>query len=288
MHHRFPHLAQRMFNVPLALHPAKAEIVMAALADRLGIAHLFNAGAPVALGNFEMDEDDRAEDRAYLVQNGVAIIPVEGCLVQKLGSLRPYSGMTGYDGIRYNFLDAWNDDDVKAIVLDIDSPGGEVAGCFDLADTIFRARGRKPIWAMLNENAFSAAYAIASACDQISVPRTGGTGSIGVISMIADISKALSEGGITVNIIQFGARKADGSEVLPLSTEARARFQADVNTIGQLFVNTVARNRKLKASAVAAQQATTYLGQDGLRAGLADMVAAPDAAFRALLKSLKT
>jgi ClpP class serine protease len=71
---------------------------------------------------------------------GIAVIPISGTLVQKLGSLRPYSGMTGYDGIRQAFLTAMEDQDVSGICLDIDSPGGEVAGCFDLVDVIYSSR----------------------------------------------------------------------------------------------------------------------------------------------------
>lgn len=281
-----PHLAQRLFNVPLALHPVKAEIVMAALADRFGVAHLFREGAPVALGAPMMNDEDAAEDKPYAVLNGIALIPVQGTLVAKLGSVQPYSGMTGYDGIRVMFLTALRDPDVDAIVLDIDSPGGEVAGLFDLADTVFASRAVKPIWSILNENAYSAGYALASAASRICVPRTGGTGSIGVIAMIADMSKALSEAGITVNVIQFGARKADGYPELPLAPQGRARFQADIDTLGMLFAATVARNRDLKPAQVIAMQAMTYLGADGVKQGLADMVASPDDAFQALKKSL--
>jgi signal peptide peptidase SppA len=287
MNQRFPHLAQRLFNVPLALHPSKAEVVMAALADRFGVARLFgNSGAPVALLPSDISDDGAAEDKPYAVIDQIAIIPVQGTLVARLGCLQPYSGMTGYDGIRIMFLQALRDPDVEAIVLDIDSPGGEVASLFDLADTVFAARAVKPIWAILNENAFSAGYALASAAETICVPRTGGAGSIGVICMIADMSKALSEAGITVNVIQFGARKADGYPELPLSPQGRARFQADIDTLGTLFVNTVARNRNIKSSAVLATQAMTYMGMDAVNQGLADMVASPDAAFRALKKTL--
>ena len=150
------------------------------------------------------------------------MIQVEGTLVQKLGTLRPYSGMTGYDGIRQNFLEALSDPAVEAIVLDIDSPGGEVAGCFDLVDTIYAARGEKPIWSVLSESAYSAGYAIASAADRIVVPRTGGTGSIGVISMHVDWSQALTEAGVKVTFITYGERKADGHPEIPLSGSAYA------------------------------------------------------------------
>ena len=285
--HNLPYLAQRVFNTPLALHPSKAEMVMAAVGERFGVTKVFSSIRPMA-----MEDDDfngGGESEAWtlpVTEQGIALIPVQGMLVGKLGCLHPWCGMTGYDGIRANFVQAFNDPDVKAIILDIDSPGGEVGGCFDLADMIFAARGKKPIWAVLNENAFSSAYALASAADRICVPRTGGTGSIGVIALIADMSQALKDSGVTVNIIQFGARKADGYPEIPLAPEARKRFQADVNAIGQLFVNTVARNRRVKSSAVAAQQAVTFMGQAGVRAGLADYVCAPDAAYRALVREL--
>lgn len=283
---QYPHLAQRMFNVPLAILPQKAEVVMAALADRFGIAKLFRAnGESVALSDWDMD-DEPAPYRPYEVVNGIAIIPVTGTLVQKLGTMRPYSGMTGYDGLRANFSLALADDEVDAIVLDIDSPGGEVAGCFDLADDIYRARGEKPLKAILTENAFSAAYALASACDNIYVPRTGGTGSVGVICMHTDLSRALDKAGITVTIIQYGARKADGNDVSPLTNTALDRFQSDVDAMGELFVDTVARNRRLTTKAVRNTQASTFLGAKGVEIGFADAVMAPQEAMASLLAEL--
>ena len=283
-----PHLAQRLFNTPLAITPGKAEIVMAALADHFGIARLFreSTGDVVMLGPYDGPRGVSHEDRGYDIAAGVAIIPVCGTLVQKNGTLRPGSGMMGYDGIRANLSMALEDEAVRAIVLDVDSPGGEVAGCFDLVDSIYNARGEKPIWAILSESAYSAAYAIASAADRVVVPRTGGTGSVGVICMHVDFSKALGAQGVDVTLIQYGARKADGNEYKPLSKEALARFQADVDAMGELFVNTVARNRGMKAAAVRNTQATTFLGAAGVDIGFADSVMSPDAAFRALLDSL--
>lgn len=292
---RFPHIAQKLFNVPLAIYPQKAEIIIGALAQRLGIMSFTRTdGMQVKpLAYFAEDDDDdpaygQAEPwqaSAYENLGGIAVIPIEGTLVQKLGTLRPYSGMTGYDGIRQNFLAALTDPDVNAIFLDIDSPGGECAGCFDLADAIFNARGNKPIWAVLNENAFSAAYALASAADYITIPRTGATGSIGTLLMHVDFSRALDESGLTVRFLTYGARKADAYPEQPLSDEAAATLQGFIDSSGELFVQTVARNRGIEADVVRDTQARALMPDEAIALGLVDEVMAPDAAFRALLAS---
>jgi signal peptide peptidase SppA len=214
------------------------------------------------------------------------VIPVADTLVQKLGSMTPYSGMTGYDGIAANFAQALADPNVKGIMLDIDSPGGEVAGCFDLVDMIAEARGRKPIRAMLSERAFSAAYAIACATDLITVPRTGGTGSVGVITMHVDYSRALDKEGFTVTLITCGSRKAEGNPYEPLPDAARAAIQAEIDAVGLLFAQTVAANRGMPVEAVQATQAATYLGQAGVDIGFADAVASPEIALREFIKTV--
>ncbi|CNI59393.1 protease 4 [Yersinia pekkanenii] len=275
-----PHLAQRLFNTPLALHPHKAEVVMAALTDRFGLTRIQS--------NADWDCDDdtfsrKGRDCGYDVIEGVAVIPIQGTLVQKLGTLRPYSGMTGYDGIRASFLTAMNDDAVKGICFDIDSPGGEVAGCFDLVDEIYAARGAKPIWSILSENAYSAAYALASAADRIIVPRTGGVGSIGVIVMHVDWSQRIKSDGVQVTIITFGSRKAESNPYEALSEEAKKAIQSDVDEMGRLFVSTVSRNRGIAERTIRDTEAACYLAVDGVQLGLADEVASPDVAFRDLL-----
>lgn len=277
-----PHLAQRLFNTPLALHPRKAEVVMAALTDRFGLTRI------QSMSDWG-DEDDgqfsrQARDTGYDVVEGVAIIPIQGTLVQKLGTLRPYSGMTGYDGIRACFLSALNDSEVRAICLDIDSPGGEVAGCFDLVDEIYAARGSKPVWAILSESAYSAAYAIASAADKIVVPRTGGVGSVGVIVMHVDWSQKIKNDGLQVTIITYGDRKAESNPYEPLSETARKAIQSDIDEMGRLFVSTVSRNRGIAEKNVRDTEAACFLGADGVQLGLADEMASPDAAFRDLLQ----
>jgi len=263
-----PHLAQRLFNTPLAIHPRKAEIAMYALADRLGVRSMVQMDGGLVAPMAWDDDDDvvfasqrrSSADPGYDLAGPVALIGVTGTLVQKLGSLRPFSGMTGYDGLRQAILTAATDDEVKGIALMVDSGGGEVAGCFDLVDTIHSVRGTKPIWAICDESAYSAAYAIASAADYITVPRTGGVGSVGVICMHVDWSDALTKAGIKVTFVTKGAKKANGHAELPLSDSAFADMQRDIDEMGALFDQTVARNRGMALEAVTATEAGTFMG----------------------------
>lgn len=287
----FPHLAQQVFNRPLAIRPEKAEMIMAALADRLGIARLRmpdgrirafdDDGVTVSIGDAPMDGA-----QGYEIVNGVALIEVHGTLVQRQMGLRPVSGMTGYNAICTNVFSALDDPAVKAIALDIDSGGGDVAGAFDLADAMFAARGAKPIWAILDESACSAAYLLAATADRITVPRTGSAGSIGVICLHADVTKMLEKEGITVTVLTYGANKADGNPAMPLSDAARARMQADIDVVGELFVASIARYRRMSASAIHNQEAGVFMGVRALEAGLVDAVLSPGAAFAALAASL--
>ncbi len=285
-----PHIAQRVFNTPLLIHPVKAKVIVDALASRFNISatrYLIPAASEDDGGEYVFDRASR-DDAGYDRIGPVAVIPVQGTLVQRAGWMDAMSGMTGYTAIRSMLDTALHDDRVQAIAFDIDSPGGEVAGCFDLADAIYEARGIKPLWAILDESAFSAAYAIASACDTITVPRTGGAGSIGVITMHTDISRAIDAAGMTVTIITHGDRKAEGTELLPLTPDVRARIQADINTLGEMFIATVARNRALAPDTVRDMQAGTFMGAQAVAQGLADTLAAPDMALSALLDSLST
>lgn len=216
----------------------------------------------------------------YALVNGIAIIPVLGVL-----SKCDWWGCS-YDWMRIGFDAALQDPAVRAIVLQVNSPGGTVDGCFDFADHVFASRGQKPIWAILDESAYSAAYAIASAADHITVPRTGGAGSIGVLTCHVDMSKMLENAGIKVTYIQFGAKKTDGAPEKPLNDEEKACLQSDIDEMGELFVNTVARNRGISVDTVKNTEAGTYLGPASVTLGLCDAVMAPDAAFLALLDKL--
>jgi signal peptide peptidase SppA len=252
-----PHIAGRVFNTPLLISRAKLDTILGVIIPRLQGEHL-------SFGT-------KSVQRGYEVTpQGVAVIPVLGTLVRRASGLDAQSGLTSYAALEDTLAMALKDSGVKAILLDIDSPGGEAGGVFDLADKIFNARKIKPIWAVANEDAFSAAYAIAAAAEKIYLPRTGGVGSIGVIAVHLDQSKAEENVGLTYTAIYAGEHKNDLSPHEPLSDPARTELQSEVNRLYDLFANTVARMRGIDAGAVKATEASLYFGDDAIAAGLAD------------------
>lgn len=187
---------------------------------------------------------DERGGKSFELVDGIAIVPITGCLVQQLGALDPWYGMTGYDGITRKVQDAVVDPDVRGIALMVDSGGGEVSGCHACGEVIYRARAAKPIAAVLDECAYSAAYWLASAAHSIAVPVTGGVGSIGVVSIHADFSAVFKEWGINLTVMRSGERKAEGNPYEPLSEACRDDWQAQMDAVRTLFVDTVARNRR--------------------------------------------
>ncbi|MGU3539989.1 S49 family peptidase [Methylobacterium sp. A54F] len=225
--------------------------------------------------------------RPYVVVDGVLQVPVKGVLLANL-SLAYGSYATGYVYIRRAIERGLVDGNVKGIALICDSPGGEVAGNFDLVDAIHAARGRKPIRAFAHERAYSAAYSIASAADRIVVSRTGGVGSIGVVTSHTDASAALEKAGLKITFIYAGKHKVDGNATEPLPDDVRARWQARIDELMDVFVDTVARNRAMTPEAVRATEALTYTASQALEAGLADEIGSLADAVAAFAADLNT
>lgn len=268
-------IAELLFNRPLMISEAKLNVILQVLGPRF---NLDLSGMP-ALEAAQISDQERSR-AGYRVQNGIGIIGIHGPLMHRvLASEFPSGGPTTYADIRRAFDLAMVDDGVQSIVLDIDSPGGEVHGAFDLADHIYQSRAVKPITAIVNESAYSAAYLLASAASRIVVPRTGGVGSIGVIATHADFSRAEDAAGIAVTHVFAGARKADFSPHQPLGNEAQAVLQSLVGDTYELFVETVARNRGLKAKEVRDTEAGIFEGKKAVTQKLADEVSAVDRAL---------
>ena len=270
-----PHLAARLFGVPLAIHRPKLDVILSVLGARVGLADL---AAPVGY---------TPAARALGPPSGkVAVIPIHGTLVRRTSGIEAESGLASYTGIAAQLDAALASPEIAAILLDIDSPGGESGGVFDLADRIRAASEVKPVWAVANDMAFSAAYALASAATRVFVARTGGVGSIGVIAMHVDQSVKDAQDGVRYTAVFAGERKNDLNPHEPISNEAHAVLKAEVDRIYDLFVETVARHRGLDADAVRATEAGLFFGPDAVATGLADAVGSLDDALTQLTQSL--
>ncbi|HAM40388.1 MAG TPA: Clp protease ClpP [Candidatus Omnitrophica bacterium] len=278
------HIAGLLFNRPLMISEAKLGVILHILGPRL---NLDLSGLPKSEA-VVVSDSERARAGYQVMQNNTAVIGVYGPLMHRcLASEFPSGGPTTYAEIWKAFDMAMADDAVQSVVMDFDTPGGDVSGCFDFADHIYQSRGIKPITAVVNEMAYSAGYLLASACSRIVVPRTGAVGSVGVIACHADFSRAEEAAGITVTHVFAGARKADYSPHAPLGSEALSLLQQSVDETREMFVETVARNRGMTVQAVRDTEAGMFEGKKAVQIGLADEVAPAAKAIAAAGKSKK-
>jgi signal peptide peptidase SppA len=240
----------------------KLDAIVAVLAPRIGVE------APITVAGPHMDAKERS---AYKVEGKIAVIDVSGSLVNRMDA-DALSAMTNYEQIGDELLEAGTNSKIGAIVLRFDSFGGEVSGCFDLAALIADVRQQKPVYAAVDDFAFSAAYLLASACDKVFVSQTAGVGSIGVRAMHVDYSAYNEKMGVKPTTIFAGARKNDLSPDEPLADEARDVLQAEIDRIYGMFAEAVATARGMSVSSIKATEAGLYYGVDAVKAGLADEV----------------
>lgn len=277
-------VASRIFNTPLLIDPRKLQAIVHAIGPRLGVdIEVPEASWPTEKRAF--DPEWSAWDRSVFatVTEGVAVLDVTGTLVHKGAWMGSYSGLTSYDGLSEQLARLVERDDVRALLLNIHSGGGEVAGCFDFVDEIHALRGRLPIVALAADAACSAAYAIASAADQVVVTQTGEVGSVGVVLTHFDYSRMAEDMGVAVTHIYAGKEKVLGSPYKPLSESDRTKLQSEVDALYELFIAKVARNRGLDPDAVRGTEARVYLAEEAVKVRLADRIASG----RQVLEELK-
>ena len=255
---QLPHLASRLYGTPLLVARSKLDIILAVLGDRIGWPEP-KAGLPIPPPRGLPD-----------APSGIAVIPVHGTLVRRALGMEAASGLTSYGEISAMLDAALADPSVTGILLDVDSPGGEAGGVFELAGRVRAADAVKPIWSIASDAAFSAAYAIASAASRVYVTQTAGVGSIGVIAMHVDQSARDAQEGYRYTAITAGDQKNDLSPHQPLDKEASARLQAEVDRLYGIFVDHVSEMRKLESRFVRSTQAGLYFGPEAVTAGLAD------------------
>lgn len=280
------HIASRVLNRPLLLHPTKAEVILHVLEGRLSLDGAVLADLAPDANRF-LGRNLRADGSLKLnrAENGVALIPIVGSLVNRGAWIGSQSGLVSYEGLDALLREAEADPDIRAVVLDIDSPGGEATGMFTVAEQVRRLNAQKPVTAFVNDMAASAAYGIASAAQEIVVSPTSIVGSIGVVLTHMDRSAEMAKKGVKATLIYAGAHKVDGHPFGPLSESVQADLQAEVMAFYDQFVGLVARGRTgLTEAAIRGTQARTFIGQDAIARGLADRIASLDD----ILKSLAT
>lgn len=221
--------------------------------------------------------DNRYE--SFQVQDGVAIIPLQGAIAKKMNLFSQISGGASAELVKRDIEQALADPKIKGIILDVDSPGGTVDGTAEVADFIYNSRGSKPILAYSDGMIASAAYWIASACDSIHISSDTNTiGSIGVVAAHRDYSKAEERMGVKTTEITAGKYKRIASQHEPLSDEGRADIQAKLDYLYTAFVNDVARNRGTSVETVLSDMADgrVFIGKQNIENGLVDGVATLD------------
>lgn len=274
-------LATMAFNQPVFLEPSYGKVFYSVLAGRIGANSLTDAeGQTIEASDFEASVAGFTPrtNKSYVVKDGIAVIPIIGSLTHRSGHIRPTSGMTGYDGIHHMITQAINDEDVKGLMLDIDSPGGQVAGCFDCADFIAEMRNIKPIWALANNMNCSAAQLLASACSYRLVTQTSRVGSIGVLIAHTNIEKMLEQKGTEITLVHSGSQKVDGNPYQSLPDHVRKKWQAEADDLRQQFAMKVSEYTGMELDKVLSTEAGVFTGQAAVDVGLAsELVSAMDA-----------
>lgn len=213
------------------------------------------------------------------VADGIGILCIDGPLEAKPSG---WGFFDDYECILDRFRNLIYSDSVACVLLKIDSPGGDASGLDETVRAMMRCKAetKKPVYAYADEGAYSAAYALACAADEIYLPEPGGLGSVGVISAIVSVVKMNEKLGVDVELITSGSRKADGNPDAPITNEAKAHVQRRVDQLAAIYYDLVSETRDMSVKAVKAMQADTYYGAEAVEIGLADDVMSLDDVLR--------
>lgn len=280
-------LAARIFDTPLLIASSKLDVILAVLGPRLGLDLPMPVASPEteakARGKIEFLAAKRAAEGGRFFESRVAMVQITGTLANRVSGLGAMSGLSGYESIAEDVQKLADDPSVDGILLEVDSFGGEAAGCFDCADKIRAAAGKKPIFGVANQYAMSAGFALLSQADRVFVPQSGEVGSIGVVTTHMDLTKAAEKAGVKVTHVFAGKHKVDGSPWLELSDDVRSRIQSEVSVLYDQFAKAAGRvPGRLDEAGARATEAMTYIGQQAVDAKLADVVGDKAAALDAL------
>ncbi len=267
-----------VLTAPWAIEPAKLLEIQAIYATHLRGEKIDIAAVEAKLGHALANEP-----KGYTIDNGVAVLPVDGVIAKRANLFTQISGGTSSELIGRDFKTALADPSVHSIILTIDSPGGTVDGTITLADMV--AASSKPVVALASGTMASAAYWIGSAASAVYITdATTVVGSIGVVATHTDVSKSQDAKGIKTTEIAAGKYKRIASSYGPLSLEGRQTIQDQVDYTYALFVDAVAKQRGVSAKQVLSDMADgrIFIGQQAIDAGLVDGVSTLDALVQQL------
>ena len=256
---KFSHLSSLVFNKPLMVTQDYAETIAVVLSDRL---NLDVEGLQI--------KSDAKDQREATTNKGVAVIPIIGSMSHRATGIEAMSGMTSYATLQKQFEAAFNDPNVGSILMDIDSPGGSVAGAFDFRDYLMSKKGTKPVYALARDAMCSAAYLIGSTADKVYATQTARVGSIGVVAMHTDVSDKMEKDGIKPTFISAGKFKTAGNPYEKLEGEKLKYLQDSVDESYDMFINAVAEARGIDKKAIRETEARVYGGKKAVEIGLAD------------------
>lgn len=283
-------LISEFLSTPWALMPERL-VAFAGVVARWSSGSTADAGT---MARVRADAEIVAARRSAAARtsgSSIAVLPMYGVVTQRGNMADDISGpgSTSTQMFSQTLRSALADDAVDAILIDIDSPGGSVYGVQELADEIYQARGQKPVVAIANSLAASAAYWLGSAASELYVSPGGEVGSIGVWSAHEDWSKALAEAGVTTTLISAGKYKTEGNPYQPLSADAQAFMQSRVDDYYGTFTKAVARNRGVPVATVrdGMGEGRVLGAQAAKDAGMVDDIATFDDVIRRLSKNLR-
>lgn len=268
-HHSYDHVLAFALAHPWSIERSMLQVIAGILARRMAGIKTDKATVEAALVNRKNLPQPRA--------GSVAIIPVYGVLSPRMNMMTEMSGGTSYDKIAAAGRNAMADKTVKTLLLDIDSPGGSVAGNTELVAEIMRWRAKKPVIGQIQFLGASAAYGIAAACTEVVAAPSARAGSIGTYAIHEDITEALAKLGVKREYISAGEGKTDGFDVL--TDTARERIQAMVNDGYGQFVNNVVRGRGQGVTADKVRnewKAHLYTASEAKQLGMIDQIATLD------------
>lgn len=232
------------------------------------------------MGALPVEEHDSSRGKLYSMMGNVAVIPVRGVLTK---TANWWNGGTAVVDVSRALALAAVDGEAKSIVLYIDSPGGSVDGISDLSDAVHSAVEEKPVVAFASGMMASAAYWVGCAASRIVASQDAIVGSIGVYTILQDVSKMMSTMGINHEIVRTGKYKGAEVPLFPISKESREQAQAMADSFHTLFVQKVADFRGMSPKQVSAlADGRVYVGQAAVERGLADEIGTLDSVVAAL------